>query len=185
MNLRDGRKRCACGLVRCDLTTEKCCICLDKRAKGDVCYKYVDGKGLIPLEGGKWIYYCPACQERSKPPPEPAKEPDPPSLPQDEVDPLAPAQNTLPCKAITTSEKTTTTISATTVCMETAPKSTTTPEPPPSEKVEPVEDSSTVYDNSDEYEDINPIHLPTDEEYREEWRRKRPRSSWWSFATLR
>ena len=186
MNLRKGKKRCACGLVRCDLTTEKCCICLDKRAKGDVCYKYVDGNGLIPLVGGKWIYYCPACQERAKPPLEPAKDPDTPSLPQDGVDATPPStQNTPRGKEITTAEKTTRTVSALIDGIKIAPIPTTTLEPPAFEKVEPVEDSSTAYDDCDEYENINPNHLPTDEEYREEWRRKRPRSSWWSFATLR
>jgi len=151
-----------------------------------VCYKYVDGNGLIPLVGGKWIYYCPACQERAKPSLEPAKDSDTPSLPQDGVDATPPStQNTPRGKEITTAEKTTRTVSALIDGIKIAPIPTTTLEPPAFEKVEPVEDSSTAYDDCDEYENINPNHLPTDEEYREEWRRKRPRSSWWSFATLR
>ena len=40
---------------------------MDKRPIGKLCYKYVDGKGLVPVEEGRWSYYCPRCQARAKP----------------------------------------------------------------------------------------------------------------------
>ena len=54
--LRPGMKRCSCGVVSCDLTTEKCCVCLDPRYRSLPCNR------LIP---GKWSRgYCPTCKDR-------------------------------------------------------------------------------------------------------------------------
>src|SRR5271154_3770060 len=57
--LRPGMKRCSCGVVSCDLTTEKCCVCLDQRYRSLPCNR------LIP---GSWSRdYCPSCKDRLLP----------------------------------------------------------------------------------------------------------------------
>ena len=184
MNLRSGRKRCACGLVSCDLTTEKCCICLDKRTKGAACYKYVDGKGLVLLDGGEWIHYCPACQERSKPK-EPDKEPEPPGAPQDDEKPSQPCKQSLPDKDITPAEKTHTAVSATTVCITKATQSTAASETPQLNKLEPTEDSSADCDDLADYELIHHVDVPPDEVSGEKSLPKKTNRSWWGFTRSR
>lgn len=62
-----GLKRCICGLVSCDLTTDQCCICLDARPQEEICYKYEDGRGMTETYATRWMHYCPPCRERSKP----------------------------------------------------------------------------------------------------------------------
>ena len=67
--LRPGKKRCRCGVVSCDLTTDGCCICLDKRPQTTQFYKYQDGKGMTQNGATRWMHYCRSCQNRAKPPP--------------------------------------------------------------------------------------------------------------------
>jgi hypothetical protein len=61
-----GLKRCICGLVSCDLTTDQCCVCLDARPQEEICYKYQDGRGMTETCATRWMHYCPPCRERSK-----------------------------------------------------------------------------------------------------------------------
>lgn len=64
-----GKKRCICGVVACDLATDRCCICLDTRPRGQVYYKYLDGHGMSQVNASRWMHYCPSCQDRIKPQP--------------------------------------------------------------------------------------------------------------------
>src|SRR5271170_7920219 len=59
--LGPGMKRCSCGVVACDLTTEECCVCLDGR------YVFLPEGRIVP----EWWSgnYCPTCQLRFAPPP--------------------------------------------------------------------------------------------------------------------
>lgn len=61
-----GWKRCSCGIALCDLTTDGCCICLDKRPVRDTCYRYEDGNGMCSICATRWMHYCGHCQKRSK-----------------------------------------------------------------------------------------------------------------------
>jgi hypothetical protein len=51
----------------CDLTTDRCCICLDKRPEGEIYYKNEDGNGMRSIRTTRWMHYCGRCQERAKP----------------------------------------------------------------------------------------------------------------------
>jgi hypothetical protein len=68
--LKPGRKRCECGVVRCDLASivDKCCVCADKRPIGNKegYERYVDGR-KVALDGTRWMGYCPRCQARCAP----------------------------------------------------------------------------------------------------------------------
>lgn len=67
VNANPGMKRCICGVVFCDLTTDKCCICLDERPLGEIYYNYLDGIGMCTVGATRWMHYCGRCQERAKP----------------------------------------------------------------------------------------------------------------------
>jgi len=60
-HLGPGMKRCSCGVVACDLTTKKCCVCLDARYQWNLSVG-----GIVPVgwSGG----YCATCQLRFTPP---------------------------------------------------------------------------------------------------------------------
>lgn len=63
-NLLPGRKRCACGVVTCNLTTNQCCVCLDQRPESMIYYRYEDGKGMVEDFSTRWMHYCPPCRKR-------------------------------------------------------------------------------------------------------------------------
>lgn len=54
-------KRCSCGVVRCDLTTQKCCVCLDQRS-GHFLTKYLVASQYCSQ-------YCASCKFRLTAPP--------------------------------------------------------------------------------------------------------------------
>ena len=69
--LRPGMKRCSCGVVACDLTTQNCCACLDHRPLQETSYRY-EGRRKMRVTC-RWNFYCESCKLRLTAPPVPKK----------------------------------------------------------------------------------------------------------------
>lgn len=74
--LTPGMKRCGCGVVRCDLTTQKCCACLDQRP---VRFKTSRNSEFYQnfVDSQFWEQYCASCKLRLSSPSENKKSAEP------------------------------------------------------------------------------------------------------------
>jgi hypothetical protein len=134
-------------------------------------YKYVDGKGLVPVEDGRGIHYCPCCQARVK-----RKAPDI-DLP------------TSSSKAKATSQLHHSEESHPITALAEAPRTPLQTIPCTAHSMGPNEASEPAvpdYDDVSDYEVIEHVETLSDKACQAGRRaRKKASRSWWGFARLR
>jgi len=156
---------------------------MDKRPIGELCYKYVDGKGLVPVEEGRWIHYCPRCQARVKPK-EPGFELPTPTLETNAKSLMGILEKSLPNPITMFAEAPTAhleIISCTAKGSESCKAAAPTPLKAPA-----IVNDSPDYDDVSDYEVIDKVEILSDKACQTgRMVLKKASRSWWGVARLR